>query len=530
MDRNKIINLLNTVKFLRAKQIKYRIYYFFRNRFFKKDYSKEFSSDARFLVLDNFSFDNKSYLKDKTFNFLNLKKEFSHEIDWNFNVFGKLWTYNLNYFDFLNQANLSKKEGLSLILDYHSKDAILIDGKEPYTISLRGINWIKFLSKHKIKDKVINQSLYNHYQILLHNLEFHILGNHLLENAFSLVFAGYYFKDLKIYKKGFRILKDELDEQTLKDGAHFELSPMYHQIILFRVLDTIQLLEKNNWKEVNSKLSLPFLRKKASKMLSWLLKVTFKNGNIPMVNDSAYGIAPSTEDLLIFAKSLKIEESNCNLSDSGYRKYTNSNYELFVDIGNVGPSYQPGHAHSDTFNFELYYKNQPIIVDTGTSTYEKNEKRFIERSTSSHNTVEVNQQNQTQVWGGFRVAKRAKIVSLHENDCNISATHNGYKSLNILHTRNFEIEKTNILITDSFKENKDLQKIAFLHFHPEVKEISIDQDSIQLKEKGVKIIFFGNITKIEKEIYNFAFGFNSTKEAYKVKVFFKNNLKTEIKL
>ena len=530
MDRSKIINLLNTVKFLRVKQIKYRLYYFIRNHFFKKDYSKEFSSDVRFLVLDNFSFDNKSYLKNKSFNFLNLKKEFSDEIDWNFNDFGKLWTYNLNYFDFLNQADISKEEGFSLIFDYQSKDAVLIDGKEPYTISLRGINWIKFLSKYKIVDKSINQTLYNHYQILLHNLEFHILGNHLLENAFSLVFAGCYFKDLKIYKKGFKILKDELNEQILKDGGHFELSPMYHQIILFRLLDTIQLLENNNWVEVNSKSSLLFLRKKASKMLSWLLKVTFHDGNIPMVNDSAFGIAPSTEDLLFFAKSLKIEESNYKLSDSGYRKYANSNYELFVDVGGVGPSYQPGHAHSDTFNFELYFKNKPLIVDTGTSTYEKNEKRFTERSTSSHNTVEINQQNQTQVWGGFRVAKRAKIVGFQESDYSVFATHNGYKSLNILHTRKFETDSTNILITDSFKGNKDIQKVAFFHFHPEVKKILIDQDSIRLKEQDVKITFLGNILKIEKEIYNFAFGFNKTKEAYKVKVFFKNNLKTQIKL
>ena len=28
------------------------------------------------------------------------------------------------------------------------------------------------------------------------------------------------------------------------------------------------------------------------------------------------------------------------------------------------------HVHSDTFNF-IYIQNQPFIVDTGTSTYEK---------------------------------------------------------------------------------------------------------------------------------------------------------------
>ena len=29
-------------------------------------------------------------------------------------------------------------------------------------------------------------------------------------------------------------------------------------------------------------------------------------------------------------------------------KLETNNYELFIDVGNVGPDYQPGHAHSDT--------------------------------------------------------------------------------------------------------------------------------------------------------------------------------------
>ncbi|MCS2404764.1 heparinase II/III-family protein [Bacteroides salyersiae] len=43
--------------------------------------------------------------------------------------------------------------------------------------------------------------------------------------------------------------------------------------------------------------------------------------------------------------------------------------------------YQPGHAHADTFTFELHINNRPVIIDTGTSTYEVNEARFYERST-----------------------------------------------------------------------------------------------------------------------------------------------------
>ena len=140
---------------------------------------------------------------------------------------------------------------------------------------MRAINWVKFLSKHQINNSLINITLYNHYIILFKNIEYHLLGNHLLENAFSLLFGAYYFKNEKLYNKSKRILKTQLKEQILEDGGHFELSPMYHQIMLFKVLDCIQLMEMNRWK--NDDL-LNLLKVSSSKMLSWLYNMTFNNG------------------------------------------------------------------------------------------------------------------------------------------------------------------------------------------------------------------------------------------------------------
>ena len=173
----------------------------------------------------------------------------------------------MNYFDFLNQNKLNVDKGLDLILDYIKEDSSLIEGKEPYPISLRGINWIKFLSENNIQKKEINFILYNHYKILLKNIEFHLLGNHLLENGFSLLFGSYYFQNFKFYKKSKKLLYTQLNDQILSDGAHFELSPMYHQIILNRLMDCIFLIQKNSW--VSDETLLFFLRAKAEKMLSY---------------------------------------------------------------------------------------------------------------------------------------------------------------------------------------------------------------------------------------------------------------------
>ena len=77
------------------------------------------------------------YLKsNKSFTFLNITHQFPDQIDWNCNYYGKLWTYNLNYFDFLNQEGMSKETGIELISDFIKNDKILKDGKESYPISL----------------------------------------------------------------------------------------------------------------------------------------------------------------------------------------------------------------------------------------------------------------------------------------------------------------------------------------------------------------------------------------------------------
>ncbi len=527
MDRSKLILLIHTIKHLRLTQVYYQLYYLIRNKFFKKNYKKKLQEKISPLHWnDSFLYHN-TFKVNNTFTFLNLTHQFTDNIDWNYPRNGKLWTYNLNYFDFLNQKQISKDEGLKLIKDYLKNEDNLNDGKEPYPISLRGINWIKFLSKNTICDVEINQVLYNHYQTLIHNLEYHLLGNHLLENGYSLLFGAYYFKDEALYKIAKRILTKELTEQVLNDGGHFELSPMYHQILLHRLLDCINLVKNNLWKQDGLMI---FLEDKAVQMLSWLQAVTYHNGNIPMVNDSAYDIAPSSHQLFEYGNYLSLQWSEIALSDSGYRMFNVGNYELFVDVGNIGPKYQPGHAHSDTFSFELYIENNPIIVDVGTSTYEKNELRLQERETASHNTIKIDDYEQSKVWDGFRVAQRAKIIDIKEDANQVEATHNGYKKLGILHTRIFLTKTSEIIIEDIISKESDKQQIAFFHFHPSVKELQISSVGVYLSNEDIQIKFNKKILKIEEEEYYYALGFNKREKAKKIKVYFNTFLSTSISI
>lgn len=527
MDRGEVVLLFNTLKYLRFKQVFYRVYYFVKNKFFNPKYNKKYPDNFSKIIWKDFFFYENSYLGNKTFLFLNVKHTFNDNINWNYLNYGKLWTFNLNYFDFLNQKDTTANQGIELIKDYINNEDLLIEGKESYTISLRGINWVKFLTKHNIKNSLIDQVLFNHYQRLLYNPELHFLGNHYLENGFSLLFGAYYYQDEKLYKAAKKILKGELEEEILNDGGHFELSPMYHQTMLHRVLDCYNLVKLNDWKSHELEL---YLEKKAILMLSWLQAITFKNGNIPMVNDSSYGIAPKSKQLFDYAKALHLTWEKAELTDSGYRKISNNNYELFLDVGHIGASYQPAHVHSDTFNFELYVNEKPIIVDTGTSTYEKNSLRQLQRSTESHNTVKIGGINQSKVWSGFRVAERAKIVNLKEVNNIIEATHNGYyKNFKILHSRKFTTNKSEIIIEDKLSKNTNNAAKAFLHFYPGI-SVSKSENSAILIDNNISIFFYEDINNIRILEYDYALGFNKTAKAEMVEIDFNKTLKTQISL
>ncbi|WP_456390068.1 heparinase II/III domain-containing protein [Hydrogenimonas sp.] len=526
MKFQKLHNYLYTIKYLKTIQIFYRLFYFTGSKIRKNNFPNNIKNAPS--ISENIRFNTPAmfeniYAKPDTFTFLNLTHTFKSTIDWNYNKYGKLWTYNLNYFEFLNQKHMTKNAGLSLIHMFIRDITKIKDGLEPFPTSLRGINWIKFLARYKIDDQTINNSLYNQYHHLLNNIEYHLLGNHLLENGFSLLFGAYFFQDERFYRKAKLILKNELDEQILYDGAHFELSPMYHQLMLFRVLDCINLIDNNPWKRDSLG---ELLKEKASAMLGWLNKMTFENGNIPLFNDSAFKIAPDTKKLNEYAKRLNIRPRHIKLSDSGYRKIKFDRYEMAIDVGNIGPDYIPGHAHSDTFNFELYVDKKPCIVDTGISTYEVDNRRLLERSTVSHNTIEIENYDQSEVWGGFRVANRAYITYLKENSNKIEAIHNGYKKkFGVLHKRIFTFHQKRILITDKIISNRAFHAIARLHFHPDT---TIMKEGNHIVSENLTIYIKNADFKIETYLY--APEFNTLIEATVVEIPFKNHLEVEILL
>lgn len=523
----KISRLFYTVSFLKKQQIIYQLKYRIKKVKSLAPFLPVTPVQVSFLKFDFTVPQQKIVEGDSSFTFLNLEHTFVNEINWNEQRHGKLWNYNLQYFDFLRQPDVTDDTKLLWLRDIGDW---LVSGRlksEPYPVSLRIINTIRFLSGIKHNDEVLTRQLYAQVNYLSNRLEYHILGNHLLENGFALLAGACFFRRADWQTKAKRLLIEQLNEQILDDGAHFELSPMYHQIILFRVLE---LLDWYQHIEGADAAYVQFITSKAVKMLDWLKSITFNNGDIPHFNDSAIGIAFTSAQLFGFAAQLELQAgNNIKLGSSGYRKYSNNTYECVVDVGPIGPSYQPGHSHADALSFILYVNSAPFIVDTGTSTYQIGQRRNHERSTNAHNTVEINGANQSDVWGGFRVGRRARVNVTEQTGNRLCAEQNGYENtFGVLHNRCFDFRLDSVVVTDRISPvNNNLNSKALFHFDPGIEVKLIDTNKIQAGN-GLAVLTINGGKNIQLQNYQFAQAYNLYAKATLLSVEFDTQLETII--
>jgi uncharacterized heparinase superfamily protein len=173
----------------------------------------------------------------------------------------------------------------------------------------------------------------------------------------------------------------------------------------------------------------------------------------------------------------------------------------------------------------LYRDGRPLIVDTGTSTYETCDRRLVERRTAAHNTVQVDAAEQSEVWGSFRVARRAYVRDLKETEHSIAAWHTGCEPIGARHAREFAFSDREIVIRDSVTSRKDHACRAFLHFHPDV---NVCLEANRVVAEGVPISFSG-ATDVQLDEYLYAPQFNVLLPGNVVIVSFSQKLVTTIK-
>ena len=464
----------------------------------------------------------------RTFRFLNQVHTLPVKGSWDDLLMDKLWLYNLHYFDDLNSidSRLRLNWHQDLLISWTKQNPPFSgNGWEPYPTSLRIVNWIKWaLSGNSLPIECIS-SLAIQTRYLSSHLEWHLLGNHLFANAKALVFSGLFLNGNdaeKWFLKGLKIITKELNEQVLVDGANFERSTMYHAIFLNDLLDLINISEA--YSEKVEKTIVDNWREVAEKMLRWLLGMTHPDGKIALFNDAAFGISPEVFDIRNYASRLQVDFENkkCNNDkssndlllehwrESGYIRLTSKNAVALLDVALVGPDYLPGHAHADTLSFEMSLFGQRLIVNGGTSRYGVSPERLRERQTVSHSTVEVDGKSSSEVWGGFRVARRAYLKDLKsrmsEDSIWVGCSHDGYTRLpgKPIHRREWIMLSGGLVVFDQVMGGFH-QSVARFILHPLVKiNLEVENRALLFLPSGDEIKFEVPIGKMIVEEANYA--------------------------
>lgn len=431
----------------------------------------------------------------------------------------------------------------TLALDWIQNNPIARgDGWEPYPISLRTVNWIfayDLFRDEIYRDSVVQKSppnkggegedfrspsfeqlflksLFKQILFLERNLEYRLgCENHLIKNAKALAIAGVFFKGKtasRWLKKGTSILWRELERQVHEDGGHYEQSSMYHIAVLHDYLECIFVLKKR-------RVQIPeHVIQKVQKMLDFTRNILLPDGNIPLIGDSGLEIAPVLQEAFALGdilfkngeflnnehthykpssievtKSTEVRDfcyppsaartSHQVFEHSGFYVMRANDRFLLLDCGKLGPEQNPAHGHCDMLSFELYLGDQRFIVDSGAYEYEAGEWRDFFRSTRAHNTVVVDEEEQSEIWATFRAARRAfpirrKFIE-KDNLVFFEGAHDGYLRCHegCFHIRKvFFIENDFFLIFDEITGKGEHTIESCVHFHPDV-DVQISKDA-----------------------------------------------------
>ncbi len=461
-------------------------------------------------------------LKRGEFRFLNQAQEIIGP-DWNLRYVSHLWNYQFHYQDYIVWLMRAWAEDKDIEARQRAEDLIeswmatarvgVSDGWDAYPLSMRTVSWIYAyaLVEERESDSSFlarwRTSIFQQLDFLSYHLEKHLLANHLFKNIKALVIGGLFFAHTKRGQEwlaeGERRLADELAEQVLADGGHFERAPMYHAQTLGDALECYALL-----KAFGRLSATESMRDQLVKMARYLAALSYADGSLALFNDSANAVETRPTPLLEAVSLVCGETVSCstaNFPDSGYYVWqsVDQREKIVVDAGEPSVAYNTAHAHCDMLSYELWMNSAPLVVDAGVHGYGGDEFREYCRSTRAHNTVMVDDVEQSEVWGTFRVARRAKVlwakaVEKADEWC-FEGEVQGYGTNGLRHRRSLKrFSSGDWEVMDQLS----LRKVAsagnvvksFIHLHPTV-SVSREGNSFLCETESGEIVIepFGEI-------------------------------------
>jgi len=362
-----------------------------------------------------------------------------------------------------------------------------------HALSLRVVVWMQQIALRRGTLapgflRLANRSLVRQLRFLERNLAVDLGGNRLIKNAKALLWAARYFTGPEADRWavfGARHLMRQLREQILIDGMHFERSPSYHAQV-FADLCECALIGR-----------APEIEAALAAMAAVLVDTTHPDGLCSQFGDGGLHMAYSTAECLAVYERLggQVPPTSefVRLSHAGYYGLRCGEDLALVDCGAIAPDHVPAHGHGDALSFEWSVSGQRMIVDAGVLQFEAGGWRDWSRATSSHNTVTVDDADQCEFWGVFRMARRATVsrpeISMMADGLRLTGKHDGFARLpgRPIHRRTFDLTPGNIGVHDAISGGSGQPVQARLLVHPEAR-VTIKDDGVSIERDGAHIV------------------------------------------
>jgi uncharacterized heparinase superfamily protein len=164
---------------------------------------------------------------------------------------------------------------------------------------------------------------------------------------------------------------------------------------------------------------------------------------------------------------------------------------VVCDAAPIGPDYNPGHAHADLLSFELSLAGQRVLVDAGVHGYDDDPLRAWCRSTRSHNTVTIEDADQCEMWGTFRVGRRGRprdvVWRPRRDGFDLTAWHDGYERLpgRPRHARAFRWFNDGLLmVRDRVWASRSVSATSRFHLHPACSVEEVSASHVRIRHPG----------------------------------------------
>jgi Heparinase II/III-like protein/Heparinase II/III N-terminus len=392
-------------------------------------------------------------------------------------------------------------------------------------VALRAANWALALELVRPCPSLTEEfwteayeALFDHGVFIERHLEntYEVTSNHFLSNVVGLFFAAAAFRDLPRgaqWDRQCRVwLAQEMDVQVLPDGADFESSIPYHRLVTELFLGSARLAEYDG-----APLSGTMLGRLEA-MVEFLAATVRPDGLMPQVGDaddgrlhifSEYGTwnPQDARHLVGPANALFRSTKWGELADDwtawetvwwgfeppdagvrpaplmdGVRHFPHAGVTvmragrdyLLVTNGVVGTNGFGNHKHNDLLGFEYHAQGEAIVVDPGSYVYTSDpDMRNLMRSTRSHNTVTIDNQEQNEIRAEwlFRMFEKAAPEHLdvedHDGVMRYRGRHRGYARLPepVVHERAISLDRTTGVVTILDRLEGRGRHRARWHFH-----------------------------------------------------------------